>query len=100
MKTVVCQRWEESERGWGVRPDGCSLHLSETDRLAFCKEFWARERKNNIGGQTPEEYSRESGRAILLDVDDLTYALVSKSNNGIWLLESEFRELLKEMKPR
>ena len=24
-KYVVCQLWEESERGWGVRPDGYSL---------------------------------------------------------------------------
>jgi len=23
----VVQAWEESERGWGVRPDGLSIHL-------------------------------------------------------------------------
>ena len=27
MNRCYFQRWEESERGWGVRPDGCSLHL-------------------------------------------------------------------------
>jgi hypothetical protein len=32
---VVYQSWLESERGWGVRPDGYSLHLSLGDRKRF-----------------------------------------------------------------
>lgn len=26
---VICQPWTESERGWGRRSDGYSLHLTE-----------------------------------------------------------------------
>lgn len=26
---VICQKWEESERGWGTRPNGYSLHLAD-----------------------------------------------------------------------
>ena len=40
-KEVVAVQWEESERGWGVRPDGCSLHVSvESKRIpkeTFCQ---------------------------------------------------------------
>ena len=32
---VVVQKWEESERGWGTRPDGFSLHLTEAYIQAF-----------------------------------------------------------------
>ena len=28
MKRVYLQYWEESEKNWGVRPDGCSIHLT------------------------------------------------------------------------
>jgi hypothetical protein len=35
MKSLYLQYWEESERGWGVRPDGCSLHLTKDD----CKSY-------------------------------------------------------------
>ena len=41
MKPVIKQLWEESERGWGIRPDGYSLHLNNEDRKQFIKEYWA-----------------------------------------------------------
>jgi len=31
LEQVVYVSWEESERGWGTRPDGCSLHLTKAD---------------------------------------------------------------------
>ncbi len=36
---VVVQKWEETERGWGVRPDGFSLHLTDADRSAYIGEY-------------------------------------------------------------
>ncbi len=56
---IVCQKWEETESGWGVRPDGYSLHLSEEDRKEFVKQYWA----SMPAGPAPDEYSRESGSA-------------------------------------
>ena len=35
---VLCQKWEESERGWGTRPDGYSLHKSDADREQYIRE--------------------------------------------------------------
>jgi hypothetical protein len=80
MPTVVCQRWLERERGWGQRPDGYSLHLSETDRKTYCKDYW-----DKMPDEVPDEYSKEDGSPFLLDLDennDLYIDLVS-SENGI-----------------
>ena len=33
------QNWEESERGWGIRPDGCSLHETVDDCVAYRKTY-------------------------------------------------------------
>ena len=53
MKTVWCQLWEESEKGWGVRPDGYSLHSNQEDVKKYIKEYW-----DGMPKQTPDEYSR------------------------------------------
>ena len=76
--TVVVQKWEESERGWGTRPDGYTLHLSVTDRDSYVKEYWAR-----MPDTVPAEYSRPAGTAYTTEVDDLTYLTVRQSANGI-----------------
>lgn len=50
---VVVQRWEESERGWGVRPDGYSIHPDIAARNQYVKEYWA-----TMPNEIPDEYSR------------------------------------------
>ena len=81
---VVVQKWEESERGWGCRPDGWTMHLSEADRAAFCKEYWARMPPRGPNGEVPDEYTREDGSPYVMDVDEETYNKVKASKNGIW----------------
>ena len=100
MHTVVCQEWLESERGWGQRPDGCSLHLSESDRQAYCNAYWEQEKKNNLEGYVPDEYSREAGHPTLLDVSDDLYEKIKNNANGIRLWQHQYRELLDECKKR
>lgn len=96
---IVVQEWEESERGWGVRPDGATLHLNEADRVQYCKEFWERmkayDKEHGITG-APDEYSRESGRPFLMDVDKATYKRVQASKNGAVLWQHEYRKLKKQ----
>jgi len=60
------------------------MHLTEEDRVAFCKVFWDNEKKRNPSGATPDEYSRESGDPYIMDVDVETYKKVKASKNGIW----------------
>lgn len=37
MPQVIVQKWEESERGWGTRPDGYSIHPDDAARKRFMR---------------------------------------------------------------
>lgn len=78
IKAVVKQDWEESEKDWGVRPDGCSYHMSFDDCKEFRKQYWSRMPK-----EVPYEYSREYGRPYLVEVTEEMYEQVKKSKNGL-----------------
>jgi hypothetical protein len=71
--TVYRQNWLESERGWGIRPDGYSLHLSRLDRDVYVRQYWDR-----MPNQVPDEYSR-----CAVEVDEATYAAIAASQHGI-----------------
>ena len=77
MKTLVKCDWTESERGWGMRPDGISLHITSQDQKAFVKEYW-----DSMPDDTPDEYSFP-GSTSLVEVEDSLYNEVSKSENGV-----------------
>jgi hypothetical protein len=64
---VVCQDWEESERGWGTRPDGFTLHLTEADRAAYVQGYY--ETFNNRPS-APDEYTRTSGKPRVVAVTE------------------------------
>jgi hypothetical protein len=76
---VVRQEWWESERGWGCRPDDCSLHLTLLDRDQFIREYWAQMPKD-----VPDIYSSPIGEATTVFVDHDTYAAITASRCGIW----------------
>lgn len=78
MPRVVCQEWEESERGWGCRPDGYTLHLTEQDRAAYVQAHW----DSLPDGRAPSVYSRPRGTPYEIDVDDETLAKVESSSRG------------------
>jgi hypothetical protein len=69
-RLVICQDWEESERGWGVRPDGHTLHLSREDHDAYVKGYYA---TYNNEAEAPGEYTRTSGGPRLVKVAEATY---------------------------
>ncbi|MFA6461851.1 MAG: hypothetical protein WCV90_06305 [Candidatus Woesearchaeota archaeon] len=77
-KLVVKQEWDESERGWGIRPDGYSLHLSVEDRQQFIKDYWG-----TMPDSVPDEYSRPSGDPFWIKIDLETYHQIEESKNGI-----------------
>ena len=62
---AYCQRWEESEEGRGVRPDGYSIHKDKEHWAAFCDMH---ERK--LPAKTPSIYSRQAGRLYICEVSD------------------------------
>ena len=66
---VFCQKWEESERGWGTRPDGYSLHLTAEDLKRYIKEYWM-----EMPDAVPDEYSLPDGNSYLTLVKEEVYA--------------------------
>jgi hypothetical protein len=82
MKCWV-QEWEESERGWGVRPDGFTAHRKKEDIAVFLKQMRDNETKGKAAGYVPSEYSRPSGDPFECEV---AAALAPKvSSIGIYL---------------
>lgn len=83
VRTVVAQDWEESERGWGVRPDGFTLHLTTQARDAYVKHY--NETYNNLPS-APDEYTRVSGEPKMVEVSEKIYRKLvkHKDKNGLW----------------
>lgn len=75
---VVRQPWVESERGWGVRPDGDSLHLSMQDLWSFVADYW-----RTMPDQAPDEYSRPQGDPDMIEVEADLHREVAATRNGL-----------------
>ena len=98
--------WTEYERGWGQRPDGCSIHATREDALQFVKDYWAKERASD-GGVVSDEYSREDSKEpqeIIIDSRNKFYRQVvaakKKGAKGIFLGQGELYELRDKMDNR
>ena len=79
VKNVLCQKWEESERGWGSSPDGYSLHVDKEALAKFVDAYW-----KTMPDEVPDEYSRPDGTPYWCTVDDETYQQLMESEHGIW----------------
>lgn len=67
---VYRQEWIESERGWGVRPDGSTVHLTLDDRNAFIAGY---NRTFNNQASAPDCYTRAEGDARQVSVSMEVY---------------------------
>ncbi len=90
MNKCILQFWEESERGWGVRPDGCTIHLSEEVRDSYIKGIYSH-RDSKI---VPHEYDRPVGNSIECFISDSLYEKIDQVGS-IRLLEYEKNNLVK-----
>ena len=75
---VIRQDWLESERGWGTRPDGYSLHETIEDCKQYIKEYW-----DGMPDEIPDEYSRPCGDLYKVKVPMDVYKSVIESKNGV-----------------
>lgn len=74
--------WEESERGWGVRPDGFSFHRTPEEAKKYIKDYWDKQPK----GEAPDEYSRPSSETPrLIEVSEGLHDYVME-NGSVWLV--------------
>lgn len=91
MKTALCQPWLESERGWGVRDDGFSLHATEKDLHAYVKDYW-----DGMPAAVPDEYSRPDGKAYPVQVDDEFFAKLSTGRRFFCRPQPKQNEIVRE----
>lgn len=84
--TIVVQKWEESEAGWGCRPDGWTMHLNVEAHAKYMKDFSDRQAADYAKTRTvPAEYTRPDGNAYPMDVDEETYEKVKAAKGKyIW----------------
>ena len=87
MPTILYMPWIEMERGWGQRPDGCSLHNSPGDCAGFVLDY-----EKTLPDEAPAEYERPalSQPKVLLCSDGLA-ALVKLSGGSLRLGKSTYR---------
>jgi len=88
MNKVILQRWEESERNWGTRPDGCSLHLDNINRDNYINDIY-KDRKDDV----PETYDRIVGTPIDVFIDDSLFEIL-KVEKSLRLQENELNNLV------
>ena len=87
MNKCIFQYWEESERGMGVRPGGCSIHSSLEEHTSFINDIYIT-RTDEI----PNEYDRIVGNPIVCFVSDEIFEKVLKSS--IRISENEKNNLI------
>jgi len=95
LESVIYVSWEESERGWGTRPDGCSLHLGEIDYRKYVKDYWDRQ-PDKINGLAPDEYSRPAGSPVEVFVSQNLYNRIKESENGLRFWKHQETKLVSE----
>jgi len=77
LHEVIRQDWLESERGWGCRSDGYSLHKNDEDRRLYIEAYW-----RGMPDAVPDEYSSPCGDPHTVKVDPETYEKVFASTRG------------------
>lgn len=90
MNKVILQIWEESERGWGTRPDGCSMHIDLKERENYIQTIYdSRKSETSI----PDEYERIVGEGVEAFIEDELYKLVQK-DKSIRLTQYQMNNLM------
>lgn len=88
MKKVICQYWEESERGKDPKPDGCSIHIDMQSYVLYIGGIYEH-RKVFV---TPDKYDRIVGDPFEVKISDDLY---KKLKNTLRLSEVETNNLIK-----
>lgn len=91
MNRIVLQLWEESGRGWGVRPDGCSIHMDLAERDRYVDSIYSARRGSD---SVPEEYDRIVGMPVEAYIDDTLFGYLM-SEKSIRLAQHQMNNLVK-----
>lgn len=89
MNKVILQLWEESERGFGTRPDGCSIHADSENRNKYIKSIY-----ESRHDEVPDIYERIIGSELEAFIDDDLFKKLNEEKS-IRLIEPELNNLIK-----
>ena len=89
MNKVVLQLWEESERGFGTRPDGCSIHIDSDNRNNYIKSIY-----DSRGDKVPNTYDKIIGSELEAFIDDELFKNLN-DEKSLRLIEPELNNLIK-----
>jgi hypothetical protein len=89
MNKVVLQLWEESEKGFGTRPDGCSIHIDLYNRNNYIRYIYG-----SRGDIVPETYDKIIGSELEAFIDDELFKKLNVEKS-IRLIEPELNNLIK-----
>jgi hypothetical protein len=89
MNKVILQLWEESERGFGTRPDGCSIHIDSDNRNNYIKSIYD-SRKDEV----PNIYDKIIGSELEAFIDDELFKKLNEEKS-LRLIEPELNNLIK-----
>lgn len=78
MNKIILQIWEESERGWGTRPDGCSMHADSKEREKYIQAVYEGRKSDT---SIPHEYDRIVGEGVEAFIEDALFELVQKEKS-------------------
>ena len=89
---VYIEYWTESEKGWGTRPDGISMHKSKKDYEIYLEKYWKEQPE-----ETPSEYSRPNKSQRVASVSDELFSKLNESENGVRVWQQELKKLNEEI---
>lgn len=90
MNRCFIQLWERSEKNFGLRPDGCSLHIDLWEREKYLIELYSRREKLAI---VPVEYDRPLGDPLECFITDVLWEKL-KERGFLRLFENEKNNLI------
>lgn len=88
MNKCVLQLWEESSRDGVILQDGCSIHVSESERDSYLKGVY-----DSRTPKIPSSYERIVGTTVEAFVSDNLYSKLLDSKN-LRLTEIEKNNLI------
>lgn len=90
MNRVFLQLWEETSKTQGVLTDGCSLHLSKSDRDHYISNFYS---NRKVGDDIPNSYERILGDEVTVFASDELFEKIL-FEKSIKISEVELRNLI------
>jgi hypothetical protein len=90
-RAVYCVNWVESERGWGQRPDGYSLHISGEVAKEYSDDYMERQR-GALGNDVPDEYSYPGSLRLVRVNEEIYNEVKNRGSVRYWGHEKVYED--------